>query len=862
MARKASPQTKSVSELTDKEARREWERLDKLMRDATAAYDEAAPTITDAEYDAIKRRIESIEVTYPEFRDLFGAGNFLVGAKPSEKFAKVQHARAMLSLDNAFTEGEVADFLTRVRRFLNLGADEVLEITAEPKIDGLSASLRYENGELAVGATRGDGAEGENVTANLRTIKDIPERLSDETPPDFFEVRGEVYFPKDGFAALNERLAAAGKEPYANPRNTAAGSLRQLDPAITADRALKFFAYAWGDTSERPAETQQAAVERFARWGFETNPEMRVLTTLEEIIAYYRRIEAMRADLPYDIDGVVYKVNRLDLQDRLGFVSRSPRWAIAHKFPAEKAETELLDIDIQVGRTGVLTPVARLKAVTVGGVVVTNATLHNEDEIARKDIRVGDIVRLQRAGDVIPQIIEVVTEKRPAGARRFVFPTHCPQCRSLAVRDVNPKTGELSVARRCTGGLTCPAQAKERLRHFVSRGTLDIEGLGAKTIDEFYDEGIVRSPVDIFTLERRNPTFSPPLAERNGWGAASADNLFAAINAKRRVPLWRLLAALGIDDVGEVAAKKIADHFGSLAALLDGIARIERERADLWTAFSKWSEALAAETGVTFWGAVGEQDWEDIARNVRSIHTRATHKLMPLALNQGVGLRSVLVLFQGVVEKIGTGTALSAELVQAAARGAKFSDSKIEAAGGLDGITARIAETLGEITVATRAWLFDGREAEGDGKFAGRLFPFFQEAIGTEDRILASLTDLSGIGLSIASSMVAFFSEARNQAVIAGLAAEIETHVEKIVVSDASRFAGKTIVFTGTLEKMTRPEAKARAESLGAKVSGSVSAKTDLVVAGPGAGSKKTDADKLGVEVIDEDEWLKRIAGL
>ncbi len=518
-------------------------------------------------------------------------------------------------------------------------------------------------------------------------------------------------------------------------------------------------------------------------------------------------------------------------------------------------------IDIQVGRTGVLTPVARLKAVTVGGVVVTNATLHNEDEIARKDIRVGDTVRLQRAGDVIPQIIEVIVEKRPAGARRFVFPTHCPECGSIAVRDVNPKTGELSVARRCQGGLTCPAQAKERLRHFVSRGTLDIEGLGAKTIDEFYDEGIVRSPVDIFTLERRNPTFSPPIAERSGWGQTSEDNLFAAINAKRRAPLWRLLAALGIDDVGEVAAKKIADHFGSLAALRDGVSRIGMERAGLWRGVSHEVDARVSEYGATPSRSVSEQDWEDTARNVRSIHTRATHKLMPLALNPGVGLRSVQMLFLSAVEKIGAGEAISNDLALEAAKRARFPQSKIEAAGGLEAVASRIGDTVDEITAATHAWLFEGKQSAGEVALACRLLPVFQDAIEKEDRILDSLTDLSGIGVSIASSVVAFFSEGRNQGVVLGLAAEMETYVEKVEVSEASPVAGMTVVFTGTLEKMTRQEAKAKAESLGAKVAGSVSAKTDLVVAGPGAGSKKADAERLGVEVIDEDAWLARIAG-
>ncbi len=862
MAKKASADAKSVGDLTAKEAKAEHTRLVLTIDKHDVAYHQKdAPTISDAEYDALKRRLLEVETRFPELVTL-DSPSVKVGAKPSEKFAKVRHARPMLSLDNAFTESEVADFLARVRRFLNLGDDQVLEISVEPKIDGLSASLRYENGELTVGATRGDGAEGENVTANLKTVKGIPHTLKDKEPPAVFEVRGEVYFPKDKFAALNEKLVAAGKEPYANPRNTAAGSLRQLDASITASRDLHFFGYAWGEVSELPAETQAGVVKQLGKWGFATNPLMKVLTTHEEIMAYYAGIEAQRADLPYDIDGVVYKVNRLDLQERLGFVSRSPRWAIAHKFPAEKAETELLEIDIQVGRTGVLTPVARLKPVTVGGVVVTNATLHNEDEIKRKDIRIGDTVRLQRAGDVIPQVIGVVEEKRPKGTRRFVFPTHCPICKSLAVRDVNPKTGELSVARRCTGGLVCAAQAKERLRHFVSRGTLDIEGLGAKTIDEFYDDGTVRSPVDIFTLEKRDETSDAPIAARKGWGQTSADNLFASINGKRRVPLWRLIAALGIDDVGEVAAKKIADHFGGLSALTQSISDVEVRRAALWVAFATMAREAAGAKGDQVAGVLEDQGWQNVALSARSVQTKAVHRLMPLALHKGIGIESVKALFLSAIGEADEGAAIEPAGLAAAAKRAKFSEAKIETAGGPKIVTARLNETLGDISEATAAWLGGGDAAKVEAALACRLFPLMEQTVAKEDRILASLTNISGIGLSIASSLVAFFDEAGNRAVVDALAAEIETYVEQVKVSDASPVVGKTVVFTGTLEKMTRQEAKAKAESLGAKVSGSVSAKTDLVVAGPGAGSKLKEAEKHGVQVLDEDGWLALIAGL
>ncbi len=701
MAKKASAAEKSASDLTAKEAKAEHTRLALVIDKHDVAYHQKdAPTISDAAYDALKLRLLEIEKRFPELVTL-DSPSVKVGAKPSDKFAKVRHARPMLSLDNAFTESEVADFLARVRRFLNLDADEVLEISAEPKIDGLSASLRYEAGVLTVGATRGDGAEGENVTANLKTVAGIPHALKDQNPPAVFEVRGEVYFPKDKFAALNETLIAAGKEPYANPRNTAAGSLRQLDPSITASRQLQFFAYAWGEAEPRPEGTQKAVVDRFHAWGFATNPLMRVLTSLDEIMAYYAEIEAMRADLPYDIDGVVYKVNRLDLQERLGFVSRSPRWAIAHKFPAEKAETELLGIDIQVGRTGVLTPVARLKPVTVGGVVVTNATLHNEDEIKRKDIRVGDTVRLQRAGDVIPQVIGVVEEKRPKGAKPFAFPTVCPACGSHALRE----EGEVAV--RCTGGLICPAQRSERIKHFVSRLAFDIEGLGAKHIDAFLADGLIKTPSDIFHLEARYGDGEKAIASREGWGPQSAAKLFEAITARRTIALHRFIFALGIRHVGETTGKALARAYGTVEA---------------------WVAAMRA---------VAAKDEAAVA--------------------------------------------------------------ELEA---IDQIGETVTEAIAD---------------------------FFGEAHNTEevDRLLAALT--------------------------------VEPAEQ---VATSSPVAGKTVVFTGTLEKMTRQEAKAKAESLGAKVSGSVSAKTDIVVAGPGAGSKLKDAEKHGVQVLDEDGWLSLIAGL
>jgi DNA ligase (NAD+) len=676
---------------------------------AIAAHDiryhqEDAPTISDAEYDALRRQFEAIEAVFPELKRPEGV-SARVGAAPSDKFAKVRHRVPMLSLANVFSDGEVGDFVERVRRFLDWPEERPLAFTAEPKIDGLSCSLRYEQGLLTVAATRGDGEEGEDVTANVRTIADIPQRIAGA--PEVLEVRGEIYMRKDDFAALNARQEAAGKQIFANPRNAAAGSLRQLDPAITAARPLRFFAYAWGEiVGERPAETQSGMVAAFGRMGFPTNPLTARGDSVGAMLEVYRAIEDQRASLPYDIDGVVYKVDDLDLQRRLGFISRSPRWATAHKFPAEKATTVLLDIDIQVGRTGVLTPVAKLQPVTVGGVVVANATLHNADEIARKDIRIGDTVMIQRAGDVIPQVLGPVLDKRPASATPYAFPTLCPACGSHAVREIDAKTGEAEVATRCTGGLVCPAQATERLKHFASRNAFDIEGLGDKQIEMFYREGLVQRPQDIFTLEARDARSLKKLRNREGYGEVSTAKLFAAIAARRSIALNRFIFALGIRHVGESNAKLLARRFGTIEALRD--------------------TAMAAAGG-------------DV-------------------------------------------------------------------------------EALGQITA------------------------------------------IEGIGPVVAEAIVDFFGEAHNREVVTQLLAEVTPEPLEAAASD-SPVAGKTIVFTGALERMSRDEAKAMAERLGAKVSGSVSKKTDLVVAGPGAGSKLEDARKHGVAVISEDEWFARLGG-
>ncbi len=558
-------QPKPIETLDLPRARREHSRLgDEIAAHDRRYYTEDAPTVSDAEYDALRARYEALEAAFPELATPESLTK-RVGAAPSEKFAKVRHRVPMLSLGNVFSDEEVDEFGARVRRFLGLAPDAPLAITAEPKIDGLSCSLRFEKGELTQAATRGDGFEGEDVTANVRTIGEIPAGLRG-APPEILEVRGEVYMTHADFAALNARQAAAGKPLFANPRNAAAGSLRQLDPAITAGRPLHFFAYAWGEASALPAETQMGVIAAFKRFGLPVNPLMTLCHSAAELIEQYRRIEAMRAALGYDIDGVVYKIDSLALQDRLGFVSRSPRWAIAHKFPAEKATTVLRDIEIQVGRTGALTPVARLDPVTVGGVVVANATLHNEDEIARKDIRIGDTVRIQRAGDVIPQVLGPVLEKRPAGARPYVFPDHCPICGSAAIREIDEK-GVADVVRRCTGGLVCAAQAIERLKHFASRNAMDIEGLGDRQIEQFYQDGLIKTPADIFTLHARDRASLKKLKDREGYGETSTRNLFAAIEAAREPPLNRFIYALGIRHVGETNARRLARHFGSFVAL-------------------------------------------------------------------------------------------------------------------------------------------------------------------------------------------------------------------------------------------------------------------------------------------------------
>lgn len=752
-------------------------------------YQQDAPVISDAEYDALRARLTAIEAQYP---DLVGADSPTqrVGAAPVEAFGKVRHEVPMLSLGNSFSNGDVAEFVDRVRRFLALRVDDPLVFTAEPKIDGLSISIRYEGGHLVRAATRGDGIEGEDVTTNIRTVREIPHVLKGAGVPDVIEVRGEIYLGTEDFRQLNEAQAAAGGKVFANPRNAAAGSLRQLDAGITAKRPLRFFAYTWGAVSALPAKTQYDVVRAFAKWGLPVNPRMERCASVEALVAFYDAISLDRAHLGYDIDGVVYKVDRLDYQDRLGFVSRSPRWATAHKFAAEQATTVLHDIEIQVGRTGALTPVAKLQPVTVGGVVVANATLHNEDEIRRKDIRIGDTVVVQRAGDVIPQVVRVVLEQRPAHTKAYKFPHTCPACGSHAARDEGEEGGDAEAVRRCTGGLICPAQAKERLRHFVSRLAFDIEGLGRERIELFYDEGLIRAPADIFTLAKRDAKSDGPLAEREGFGEKSIQNLFRAIEARRRIGLERFLFALGIRHVGETTARDLARAFGTYDVF--------RAQVD---------HASKARPGPAY---------------------------RRLVTARGIGPKTAETLMQAIAA--GGRKDLFDDDVPASFEGA---------IAGIKGVRTGVSEALARAFTDVPTFIETARAAA-------------REMPGDDYRAFAGL---NGIGEVVADSLIDFFSEPHNRTVVKDLLAEIEIQPYVRQATVASAVTDKTVVFTGTLEKMSRNEAKARAERAGAKVAGSVSKKTDYVIAGADAGSKLDKARELGVTVLTEDEWLALLDG-
>jgi DNA ligase (NAD+) len=713
MATKAKKPLTDVAKLTKPQAKVEHMRLAlELEGHDKRYYQDDAPSVSDAEYDALRQRFNAIEKRFPEFVSTDSPSQ-KVGAAPSGRFRKVRHAVPMLSLDNAFAEADVRDFADRIARFLKL-PDDKIDFSAEPKIDGLSMSLRYEGGELVTAATRGDGAEGEDVTANIRTLEDVPQKLKGRNIPDICEVRGEVYMTKKAFLALNERQKAAGDTIFANPRNSAAGSLRQKDPTITASRPLGFFAYAWGQMSAMPEDTQTGMIHWFERCGFKTNPLTKLCHSVEQLIAFHRKIEESRAELDYDIDGVVYKVDRIDWQERLGFVSRTPRWGVAHKFPAERAMTVLRDIEIQVGRTGSFTPVGKLEPVGVGGVIVQNVTLHNEDYIRGiggdgeqlrdgRDIRIGDTVVIQRAGDVIPQVVDVVIDKRPKGAKEFHFPKKCPCPLHTDVVREETATGEEGSRARCTGEFACPFQKIEHLKLFVSRRAFDIDGLGEKQLQYFFDEGWVKEPADIFTLPKRNNRLK--LEEIEGYGETSVRNLFASIENRKRIALERFIYALGMRHVGETTALALARGYGS------------------WDAF------------------------------------------------HDAGLKV----------------------------------------------------------------------AKGD-----------EEAI-------AEMDALDQIGDTVIQSVATYFGESHNRGIVDRLVKELDAIVDAEKPKSNSKVAGKTVVFTGSLEKMTRDEAKATAERLGAKAAGSVSKKTDYVVAGPGAGSKLAEAQKHGVTVLTEDEWLKLI---
>jgi DNA ligase (NAD+) len=779
------PDTTPVPKLKKPEAKAEWTRLAGAIRAADVAYYQSdAPHLTDAEYDKLRLRIGEIEARFPELKTA-DSPTQTIGAPLTSGFGKVEHLKPMLSLDNMFEDAEVGEFLARVRRFLNLKADEPVGVTAEPKIDGLSCSLLYEDGQLARAATRGDGQVGEDVTANVRTIADVPEKLKGKGWPARIEVRGEIYMTMADFARLRDAETAAGRKTPANPRNFAAGSLRQKDPGITRSRPLRFFAYAWGDVSTPFADTQWDAVQAFRKWGFATNPEMKLCHSIEELLKVYHAIEARRASLGYDIDGVVYKIDRLDWQARLGFVSRSPRWATAHKFPAEQAMTQLLGIDIQVGRTGKLAPVARLQPVTVGGVTVSNATLHNEDEIARLGVMINDWVIVQRAGDVIPQIVRVIEEKRPKDAHAFRFPHVCPSCGSEAVRGGGE--GEEDVDRRCTGGLICPAQAVERLKHFVSRRAFDIEGLGQKQIELFFEAGVITAPQHIFTLKKQlEKAGKPPLEEWDGFGETSAKKLYDAIDKASTQPLDRFINALGVRHIGETNALLLARHFGSLEALQDAMTKAADQRPG------------------------------DAYRRLENL--------------EGIG--------PGALAKL-----LDAAPELPAKPAASLDDS-------LEGALAQVQGLNKTSRAALAAEYADWATFRKAAQAAAR---------GRPGEDLIALAAINGFGEVAAEALVDFFAEKHNREVLRALLQKVTVTPHKAAVTTGSPVADKTVVFTGTLEKMTRDEAKAQAISMGAKVSGSVSKKTDYVVAGPGAGSKLTDAEKLGVKVLSEDEWLKLI---
>jgi len=782
----------AVDDLSEVDARVELARLAmEISFHDQKYYGDDAPLLADGDYDALRQRNLAIEGKFPELvRDDSPSVRVGTSLKQS-KFAKVTHVKPMLSLDNAFNDDDVTEFEGRVRRFLGLADSEDVFLTAEPKIDGLSLALRYEKGKLVQAATRGDGAVGEDVTINAKTIDNVPHTLEGDKWPDVIEVRGEVYMGKEDFLALNARQEEAGQKIFANPRNAAAGSLRQLDVSITKSRPLKFFAYAWGEVSGVPVDTQMGMIDLFRAWGFDVNPLMQACVNSAEAVRHYRLIEEQRAQLDYDIDGVVYKVDRLDYQQRLGMVARAPRWAIAHKFPAEKATTVLLDIDIQVGRTGALTPVAKLEPVTVGGVVVSNATLHNRDEIARLDARVGDTVVIQRAGDVIPQVVSIVLEKRQDDSKLFEFPTHCQECGSLAVAEGN------DVVVRCTGGLICPAQCVERLRHFVSRNAFDIEGLGQKQVEQFYERGWVKQPADIFRLAAKNDAEEGALLKWEGWGDLSVSNLFSAIENKRVIAFHRFIFGLGVPGIGQETAKLFARHFGEASAFVSYLETAEALQARLAESMDDTTVSALNYCLLTF-GHLKD----------------FTAALLPGDLLSNPNAYVELVAKRAERMK---GGSLKAENVKLAH---------------LENVAALLQDEKSTFPKAT-------------------AYELYQHNL--------QLADLDGIGVDAIINIEDFFFEEQNRVAFHALYNELTIEPAEAQASD-SPVSGKTVVFTGSLVDMTRAEAKAGAEALGAKVAGSVSAKTDIVVAGPGAGSKLKKAESLGLLVMTEKEWIQHIS--
>jgi len=771
-----------VSGLNEAEARDELARLAEAMAEAERLYfQDDAPTISDADYDALKRRNLAIEARFPHLVREDSASR-RVGAPIAAQFAPVEHGVPMLSLDNAFEDGDVAEFAARIRRFLRLSEEDELAFTVEPKIDGLSANIRYEHGVLVQGATRGDGRVGEDITANLRTVADIPERLKGSGWPDRIEIRGEVYMEKAAFAAMNTAAEAAGTRTYVNPRNAAAGSLRQIDPTVTATRPLRFFAYAWGETSAPFAETQKGALEALEAWGFRVNPLSERVVGEAPLLTDYEALKAKRAALDYEIDGVVYKVDRLDWQGRLGSVGRVPRWAIAHKFPPEQATTILEGIDIQVGRTGAQTPVARLKPVFVGGATVANVTLHNADEIARKGLRLGDTVIVQRAGDVIPQIAGVV-ETAPRGAEPYEFPHECAcPLKTPLVRETTAGGAE-TVVRRCTGELACPFQRTQHLQHFVSRRAFDIEGLGEKQLNAFYEEGLVTEPADIFRLAR-NESALQALRERDGYGETSVANLQAAIEARRDISLERFIYALGVRHVGEQTATLIARHFGS------------------YVNFRNTVEVARA----------GDAD---------AFHFPENLDLKPSQF-------------------------------------AALADAGLDISGIDFFPNAPLADKIG--VVAPKLKLVSNAIADWLGSWSSFVDLARRAAATLPNDAFTEIASIGQVGEVAALALVTYYAEPHSRASADRLAMQLDIRDAERPKTDTA-VAGKTVVFTGTLEILTRDEAKAQAERLGAKVASSVSKKTDIVVAGPGAGSKLKQATELGIQVLNEAEWIALIGG-